>query len=99
MLLKAVDTEDLSACWEGKIEGLGWREGVASSYPRESLQIVRGGGWRQGFPTWFKWARGYSELTSFPRFKPLLDPESPISTKMVQDDLGSGTFSPLHLQC
>lgn len=94
-LLKAIDTEGLGGCWEGKIEGTMTQVWVwLSSGPRESLQIVCSAAGRQSFPTWLTLARGHSELVLFPRIKSLLDPKPRLSTETVQEDLGSGNISP-----
>lgn len=66
--LKAIDTEDLGRCWEGKIGGTRHRVGVAlqlspGELPGSSYEVRR-----RGFPTWLKLASGHFS----PGIEPLL---------------------------
>lgn len=71
--LKAIDTEDLGRCWEGKIGGTRHRVGVAFQLSPGEPPGSSCGVWGRGFPTWLKLASGYFELVFFPGIKPLLD--------------------------
>lgn len=64
-LLKAIDTEGLGGCWEGKIEGTmtqGWV--WLSSGPRESLQIVCSAGGGRATPPGSRWPEATLNLFS-----------------------------------
>lgn len=70
-LLKAIATEDLGECWQGRRRH-GAEAGVAFQLSQGEHP---GGGWQRGLATWLQLARSCSELIFFPRIKPLPDPK------------------------